>query len=119
MAEVGTVIQVADDIARIHGLENAMQNELWNFPVKCTGILNTEEDNVGAVLLGSQRNIREAIWLKCHRQGVVEGSCRRYNDEPCQLMPLDSRLGGKGGYSRRTKYRKIERLRPARYAENQ
>ena len=36
VAEVGTVIQVADGIARIHGLENAMQASFWNFPVKCT-----------------------------------------------------------------------------------
>ena len=51
---MGTVIQVADGIARIHGLENAMQGELLEFPGEVYGmVLNLEEDNVGAVLLGS------------------------------------------------------------------
>ena len=58
VADVGTVIQVADGIARIHGLENAMQGELLEFPGEVYGmVLNLEEDNVGAVLLGSQHNI--------------------------------------------------------------
>ena len=53
VAEVGTVIQVADGIARIHGLEKAMQGELLEFPHGVRGmVLNLEEDNVGAVLLG-------------------------------------------------------------------
>ena len=65
VAEVGTVIQVADGIARIHGLENAMQGELLEFPGEVYGmVLNLEEDNVGAVLLGSQRNIREGDMVK-------------------------------------------------------
>ena len=60
VADVGTVIQVADGIARIHGLENAMQGELLEFPGEVYGmVLNLEEDNVGAVLLGSQHNINE------------------------------------------------------------
>lgn len=51
VADVGTVIQVADGIARIHGLENAMQGELLEFPGEVYGmVLNLEEDNVGAVL---------------------------------------------------------------------
>ena len=53
VSNVGTVIQVADGIARIHGLENAMQGELLEFPGEVYGmVLNLEEDNVGAVLLG-------------------------------------------------------------------
>ena len=56
VADVGTVIQVADGIARIHGLDNAMQGELLEFPGEVYGmVLNLEEDNVGAVLLGAQR----------------------------------------------------------------
>ena len=52
--DVGTVIWVADGIARIHGLENAMQGELLAFPNDVYGmVLNLEEDNVGAVLLGA------------------------------------------------------------------
>ena len=60
VSEVGTVIQVADGIARIHGLQNAMQGELLEFPGEVYGMVqNLEEDNVGAVLLGSHKNINE------------------------------------------------------------
>ena len=65
VADVGTVIQVADGIARIHGLENAMQGELLEFPGEVYGmVMNLEEDNVGAVLLGSQKNINEGDTVK-------------------------------------------------------
>lgn len=65
VADVGTVIQVADGIARIHGLDNAMQGELLEFPGEVYGmVLNLEEDNVGAVLLGNQRNINEGDTVK-------------------------------------------------------
>lgn len=65
VADVGTVIQVADGIARIHGLENAMQGELLEFPGEVYGmVLNLEEDNVGAVLLGDHRNINEGDTVK-------------------------------------------------------
>ncbi|MDD6156702.1 MAG: F0F1 ATP synthase subunit alpha [Lachnospiraceae bacterium] len=65
VADVGTVIQVADGVARIHGLENAMQGELLEFPGEVYGmVLNLEEDNVGAVLLGSQKNINEGDTVK-------------------------------------------------------
>ena len=64
-SDVGTVIQVADGIARIYGLEKAMQGELLEFPGEVYGmVLNLEEDNVGAVLLGSQRNINEGDLVK-------------------------------------------------------
>ena len=64
-SEVGTVIQVADGIARIHGLENAMQGELLEFPGEVYGmVMNLEEDNVGAVLLGANRNINEGDTVK-------------------------------------------------------
>ena len=63
--DVGTVIQVADGIARIHGLENAMQGELLEFPGEVYGmVMNLVEDNVGAVLLGDQRNINEGDTVK-------------------------------------------------------
>ncbi len=65
VADVGTVIQVADGIARIHGLENAMQGELLAFPGEVYGmVLNLEEDNVGAVLLGDMKNINEGDTVK-------------------------------------------------------
>ena len=64
-ANVGTVIQVADGIARIHGLQNAMQGELLEFPGEVFGmVLNLEEDNVGAVLLGDHKNINEGDTVK-------------------------------------------------------
>ena len=65
VSDVGTVIQVADGIARIHGLEKAMQGELLEFPGEVYGmVLNLEEDNVGAVLLGDSRNINEGDTVK-------------------------------------------------------
>lgn len=65
VSDVGTVIQVADGIARIHGLENAMQGELLEFPGEVYGmVLNLEEDNVGAVLLGDQSSINEGDTVK-------------------------------------------------------
>ena len=64
-SDIGTVIQVADGIARIHGLEKAMQGELLEFPGEVYGmVLILEEDNVGAVLLGDRRNINEGDIVK-------------------------------------------------------
>lgn len=60
MEEVGTVLQVGDGIARIYGLSNAQSGELIEFENGLQGIvLNLEEDNVGAVLLGSSNDIGE------------------------------------------------------------
>ena len=65
IADTGTVIQVADGIARIHGLAKAMQGELLEFPNEIYGmVLNLEEDNVGAVLLGDHKNINEGDIVK-------------------------------------------------------
>ncbi len=65
VSDVGTVIQVADGIARVHGLEKAMQGELLEFPGEVYGmVLNLEEDNVGAVLLGDHRSISEGDTVK-------------------------------------------------------
>jgi F-type H+-transporting ATPase subunit alpha len=58
--DIGTVIEVGDGIARIHGLEKAMAGELLEFPHEVYGmVLNLEEDNVGAVLLGGETLIKE------------------------------------------------------------
>ena len=60
MESVGTVLQVGDGIARIWGLEEAMMSELIKFPNDVTGmILNLEEDNVGAAILGPYDEIKE------------------------------------------------------------
>jgi F-type H+-transporting ATPase subunit alpha len=60
VADVGTVIQVGDGIARVYGLENAMAGELLLFPGDIYGmVLNLEEDNIGVVLLGPYAHIKE------------------------------------------------------------
>ncbi|MBL4769836.1 MAG: F0F1 ATP synthase subunit alpha [Planctomycetes bacterium] len=60
MQSVGTVLTVGDGVARIHGLDDCMMNELLEFPGDVQGVaLNLEEDNVGAVLLGSASKVRE------------------------------------------------------------
>lgn len=65
VSNVGTVIQVADGIARVHGLDNAMQGELLEFPGEVYGmVMNLEEDNVGAVLLSGEKNINEGDTVK-------------------------------------------------------
>jgi F-type H+-transporting ATPase subunit alpha len=65
LAEIGRVIEVGDGIARVYGLERAMAGELLTFPQDIIGmVLNLEEDNVGAVLLGEDRAIREGDVVK-------------------------------------------------------
>jgi len=65
VTDVGTVIQVGDGIARIHGLEKCMSGELLEFPGGVYGMaLNLEEDNVGCVLMGSDDNIKEGDVVK-------------------------------------------------------
>ena len=108
VAEVGTVIQVADGIARIHGLEKAMQSELLEFPHGVRGmVLNLEEDNVGAVLLGDATNIEEGDIVKTTGT-VVEVPV---GDEMIGRVvnALGQPIDGKGPISSR-KFRKIERV---------
>lgn len=65
VSNVGTVIYVGDGIARIYGLQNAMAGELLEFPGGTVGmVLNLEEDNVGAVLLGEYSHIKEGDLVK-------------------------------------------------------
>lgn len=108
VSEVGTVIQVADGIARVHGLENAMQGELLEFPNDIYGmVLNLEEDNVGAVLLGSHKNINEGDTVKTTGR-VVEvpvGDAMLGRVVNSLGQPID----GKGPIQT-DKYRKIERV---------
>ena len=108
VSDVGTVIQVADGIARVHGLENAMQGELLEFPGEVYGmILNLEEDNVGAVLFGNQHNINEGDTVKTTGR-VVEvpaGDCMLGRVVNALGQPID----GKGPIQT-DKYRKIERV---------
>ncbi|QGY44418.1 F0F1 ATP synthase subunit alpha [Maribellus comscasis] len=65
LEEVGTVLEVGDGIARIYGLSNVEANEMIEFDSGMKGIvLNLEEDNVGAVLLGSSEEIKEGDTVK-------------------------------------------------------
>ena len=108
VSDVGTVIQVADGIARIHGLENAMQGELLEFPGDVFGmVLNLEEDNVGAVLLGDHKNINEGDTVKTTGR-VVEvsvGDCMLGRVVNALGQPID----GKGPIHT-DKFRPIERV---------
>ena len=108
VSEVGTVIQVADGIARVHGLEKAMQGELLEFPGEVYGmVMNLEEDNVGAVLLGSSRNINEGDTVKTTGR-VVEVPV---GDEMLGRVvnALGQPIDGKGPIAT-TKFRQIERV---------
>ncbi len=108
VSDVGTVIQVADGIARIHGLENAMQGELLEFPGEVYGmVLNLEEDNVGAVLLGDASPISEGDLVKTTGR-VVEvpvGDALTGRVVNALGQPID----GKGPIET-DKYRRIERV---------
>lgn len=108
VSDVGTVIQVADGIARVHGLENAMQGELLEFPGEIYGmVMNLEEDNVGAVLLGNHRNINEGDTVKTTGR-VVEvpvGDAMLGRVVNALGQPID----GKGPVQN-DRYRKIERV---------
>src|SRR6204780_690015 len=65
LTEVGTVLSVADGIARLHGLENCMSFEMLEFPHGVTGLaLNLESDNIGAVLFGEWEHISEGDTVK-------------------------------------------------------
>ncbi len=108
VSEVGTVIQVADGIARVHGLEKAMQGELLEFPGEVYGmVMNLEEDNVGAVLLGADKNINEGDTVKTTGR-VVEvpvGDAMLGRVVNALGQPID----GKGPVQT-DKYRQIERV---------
>lgn len=93
--EVGTVLQVSDGVVRIYGLNNAEANELLEFENGMKAIvMNLEEDNVGAVLLGSTSKIKEGFTVK--RTGrvasieVSEGMLGRV------INPLGESIDGKG-----------------------
>ena len=108
VSDVGTVIQVADGIARIHGLENAMQGELLQFPGDVYGmVMNLEQDNVGAVLLGDSSAIREGDRVQTTGR-VVEvpvGDCMLGRVVNALGQPID----GKGPVNA-TNFRQVERV---------
>ncbi|HEV7174845.1 MAG TPA: F0F1 ATP synthase subunit alpha [Solirubrobacteraceae bacterium] len=95
LTEVGTVLSVADGIARVHGLENCMSFEMLDLPHGVTGLaLNLESDNVGAVLFGEWERIVEGDTVRRTKRlldiPVGEGLLGRIVD------PLGNPLDGKG-----------------------
>src|SRR6476661_9888434 len=95
LSEVGTVLSVADGIARVHGLDNCMALEMLDLPHGVTGLaLNLESDNVGVVLFGEWERIVEGDTVKRTDSlleiPVGEGLLGRIVD------PLGRPLDGKG-----------------------
>jgi len=110
VSNVGTVMQVSDGIARIHGLESAMQGELLQFPGEVEGmVLNLEEDNVGAVLLSDASGISEGDTVKTTGRVVSvpvgDGMLGRV------VNALGHPIDGKGPIAS-DKTREIERVAP-------
>ena len=110
VSNVGTVMQVSDGIARIHGLESAMQGELLEFPGEVEGmVLNLEEDNVGAVLLSDASSISEGDTVKTTGRVVSvpvgDGMLGRV------VNALGHPIDGKGPIPS-SKTREIERVAP-------
>ena len=109
--EVGTVLQVSDGVARIYGLRNAEANELLKFENGVMGtVMNLEEDNVGAVLLGPTDQIKEGMIVKRTKHiasiNVGEGMLGRVID------PLGIPLDGRGDIAGETFEMPLERKAP-------
>jgi len=110
MVDVGTVIEVGDGIARIHGLNAAKYNELLQFPRDIMGIaMNLEEDSVGAIILGDYTTIKEGDEVRCTGRiaevPVGDALIGRVVD------PLGRPLDGKGAI-KTNKARPLERVAP-------
>ena len=111
LEEVGTVLQVGDGIARIYGLSKVQANELIEFNSGIMGIvLNLEEDNVGAVLLGSSELVREGDTVKRTKRiasiNVGEGLLGRI------INTLGEPLDGRGPVQGKTYELPLERKAP-------
>jgi len=111
LEEVGTVLQVGDGIARIYGLNNVQSGELIEFESGLQGIvLNLEEDNVGAVLLGPAKDIKEGATVKRTKKiasiNVGEGMLGRVVDT------LGNPIDGKGPIKGETFQMPLERKAP-------
>ncbi|MGX8796379.1 F0F1 ATP synthase subunit alpha [Fusibacter sp. JL298sf-3] len=106
--DTGTVIQVGDGIARVHGLQKCMAGELLEFPGEVYGmVLNLEEDSVGVVLFGSDENIKEGDLVK-RTERVVEVPVGE-NIFGRVVNSLGQPLDGKGPIAS-DKFRPIERV---------
>jgi F-type H+-transporting ATPase subunit alpha len=110
MVDIGTVIEIGDGIARIHGLAAAKYNELLQFPKDIMGIaLNLEEDSVAAIILGDYTEIKEGDEVRCTGRiaevPVGEALIGRVVDS------LGRPLDGKGAVKTK-KARPMERVAP-------
>ena len=93
LSEVGTVLEIGDGIARVHGLDNCMSLEMLDLPHDVVGLaLNLEEDNVGAVLFGD--------WDKVSEGDAVKRTGRLLE------IPVGEQLLGRAGRSARTAARR-------------
>ncbi|WP_321294886.1 F0F1 ATP synthase subunit alpha [Marinifilum fragile] len=111
LEEVGTVLQVGDGIARIYGLSNVESNELIEFQNGVLGIvLNLEEDNIGAVLLGESQGIKEGDVVKRTKRiasiNVGEGMLGRV------INTIGEPIDGKGEITGTTYEMPLERKAP-------
>jgi len=110
VVDVGTVISVGDGIARVHGLENAMQGELLEFANGVVGMaLNLEESNVGVVILGPYTDIREGDQVK--RTGRIMEVPVGEELLGRVVNPLGQPLDGKGPVNT-TQFRAVESPAP-------
>jgi len=110
MVDVGSVVEVGDGVARIHGLRGAKYNELLEFPNNIAGLaLNLEEDNVAAVILGEHSHIKEGDEVRCTGK-VVEVPV---GDELIGrvINPIGEPLDGLGPINTK-KTRPVERVAP-------
>jgi len=109
-AEIGTVIQVGDNIARIYGLDNAQASELVEFPNGLNGIvLNLEEDSVGVAVMGPDTDIKEGD--KVRRTGRIASVPVGDAVLGRVVNPLGQPIDGKGDIAS-SEYRTIENTAP-------
>ena len=111
LQETGTILQVGDGVARIYGLSNAQSGELLQFENGIKGlVLNLEEDNVGAVLMGDSRNIKEGDNVS--RSGEIASI--EVGDEMCGRVvdTLGNPIDGKGDIKGKLYTMPLERKAP-------
>ncbi|HON16849.1 MAG TPA: F0F1 ATP synthase subunit alpha, partial [Spirochaetota bacterium] len=110
VSEVGTVIQVGDGIARIHGLTNAMAGEMLEFENGVQGmVLNLEEDSIGCAILGDYLAIQEGDSVKRLNRVLAVPVGEELLGRV--VTPLGDPLDGKGPINF-TKYRPLEFVAP-------
>ena len=110
MVDVGTVVEVSDGVARIHGMRGAKYNELLAFPNDIMGLaLNLEEDTVAAVILGDYSQIKEGDEVRCTGRVVQVPVGKELIGRV--IDPIGRPLDGLGP-TKTTKFRPVERVAP-------